>query len=135
MEGLGLGLGLGLQLNTGAAPKKVINMSKVELEELKSHIDDGHGHTNEDLKVELLRVIDTLLSNRLPNTGGSRLIVNLKNYEYMLIHNKDKVESIRSALLGEFGGLLAAAQIGGRRTRGRRRIRSTKRLVRRRKNN
>jgi hypothetical protein len=88
----------------------------MELEQLKSHIDDGVELSNSDMKIELLRVIDTLLSNRLPGTDDKRTIVNLQSYKYALENNKDKVENIRGALLGEFMGLLAA-QAGGKRRR------------------
>jgi hypothetical protein len=113
----------GLRINTASAPRRVIGLSKLELEELKSHIDDGVELSNADMKIELLRVIDSLLSNRLPDTDGERLIINLQSYKYALENNKDKIESIRGALLGEFMGLIGA-QAGGRRrrkTRGRRR--------------
>ena len=118
-----------LSINTGAAPRREINLSKLELEELKSHIDERVMLNAEDMKIELLRVIDALLSNRLPGTDDSRRIINLQSYKYALENNRDKVESIRGALLGDFMVLLAAAQAGGKRrrkTRGRKR-RNTKR--------
>jgi hypothetical protein len=111
-------------LNIAAAPRRVIGLSKAELEELKSHIDDGVELSNADMKIELLRVIDTLLSNRLPGTNDERRIVNLKSYKHALENNKDTVAAIRGSLLGEFMSLLAATQAGGRRrrkTRGKRR--------------
>lgn len=114
-------------INTGAAPKREINLSKAELEELKSHIDERVALNEEDMKIELLRVIDALLSNRLPGTDDSRRIINLRTYKHALENNRDKVESIRSALLGDFMSLLAAAQAGGKRRRKTRRRRHTRR--------
>lgn len=75
MEGLGLGLGLGLSLNTKAKPVRLIGLTTAELEELKSHIDEDQKLNAAALKDELLRVIGTLLSNRLPDTDDKRLIV------------------------------------------------------------
>jgi hypothetical protein len=111
-------------LNIGAAPRRVIGLSKIELEELKSHIDEDIRLSNEDMRIELIRVIERLLSNRLPGTDGERRIVNLQALLTALENNRDTVEAIRSTLLGEFMSLLAATQAGGKRrrkTRGRRR--------------
>lgn len=130
MSGMGLGLGLGLGIKTNAAPKRVINLSKAELEELKSHIDDSVVLEEEELKIELLRVIDALLANRLSNTDYERLIVNLQSYKYALEHDRDETEAIRSALLGEFMRL--ADQAGGKHRRKTKRGRSRRNRSRRR---
>ena len=104
-------------INTAAAPRREVGLSKTEIEELKSHIDESVALNEEDMKIELLRVIDTLLSNRLPGTDDSRRIINLRSYKHALENNRDKVESIRGALLGDFMVLLSAAQAGGKRKR------------------
>jgi hypothetical protein len=130
------GLGLGLSLNTTAKPERVLKLTKSELIILKSKVEESLQMNDATKKAELLRVIDTLLSSRLPGTDDQRPIENLVNYKYALENDKDKIESIRSVLLRELDNFLDAVQTGGKRRRHRtkrsktRRSRKTRRSCR-----
>ena len=98
----------GLTINTTARPMRVLDLSKAELELLKesAEIDPPD-------RIELLRVIDTLLSSRLPDTDDKRPIVNLMSYKHALENNRDTLTSIRSVVLRELDDFISATQAGG----------------------
>jgi hypothetical protein len=118
----------GISINTAAKPEPIISLPKSDIEALKARIDDGHVYNEDSLRLIMVGILTILLDKVLPEKRESQHVQNLNSYMYALINNKDKVESIRSALLGEFAMMVDAAQAGGRRS-GRRARRRSRRIT------
>ncbi len=138
------GLGLNkpnLSINPNAAPKLFISLSTVELEALRSQIQDDkifaqNGTqimTDADLRALLKHIIQTLLKSNIHGSDSPRVLTNLTTYLSQANDPKIKINEVRGSLLGAFFGLIDAAKEAESFTGGRRRLGRKMRSIKRRR--